>query len=399
MKVICDRAGLLDAVNTAGGVVAARSPRPQLGCILVRATREDGGGELVLAATDAEIALTLRTGLVEVEEAGEALIPADKLRQIVSAEDADATLALETEGEVCHIRGADAHFKVYGYPATEFPPVPSFASVVEGTGREGARAVFTMSAGPLGEMISRTLFAAARESSRYAINGVLLRREGSKLEMVATDGRRLALSRASCPGGGGDVEQCIIPSKAMSLAQRLIDDPEEPVRVAVTANQVLLSFGAEDDDPEGRAVLVSNLVEGTFPPYEDVIPKDQDIRVTLDRDVFASGIRRAALLTNEESRGVRLRFVGGDKRVELASRAPEVGEAEVNIDLAGYDGPGDIEIGFNPTFIQEALKVISEPQVIFELKSAGKGGQVSSKPGLMRAGNGFTYVVRPVNLQ
>jgi len=399
MKVICDRDGLLNAVNTASGVVAARSPRPQLGCIRLTASKEGSAGELMLAATDAEIALTLRTSLVEVEEPGEALIPADKLRQIVSAEDADATLTIETQGDACHIRGADAHFKVFGYPTTEFPPIPTFASVVGGSGPESAKAVFSHAAGSLGEMITRTLFAAARESSRYAINGVLLKREGSKLEMVATDGRRLALCRASCPGGEGEPVQCIIPSKAMTMALRLIEDSGEPVRFAVTGNQVLMSFGAEDDDPEGRAVLVSNLVEGAFPPYEDVIPKEQDIKVTLDRDVFASAIRRAALLTNEESRGVRMKFVGADKRVELASRAPEVGEAEVNVDLAGYDGPQDIEIGFNPTFIHEALKVITEPQVIFELKSTGTDSPSSNKPGLMRAGTNFTYVVMPVNLQ
>jgi DNA polymerase-3 subunit beta len=137
-------------------------------------------------------------------------------------------------------------------------------------------------------------------------------------------------------------------------------------------------------------VLVSNLVEGSFPPYEDVIPKDQDKKVTFDRDVLASAVRRAALLTNEESRGVRMNFKGKDKLLELSSRAAEVGEAQIRCDLAGYEGD-DVEIGFNPTFVTDALKVISEPEVIMELKAG-------NKPGLIKSGTDFMYVVMPVSL-
>src|SRR5690606_8828676 len=148
-----------------------------------------------------------------VQETGEALVPADKLRQIVSAEDGEPTLTLEAEQDACHIRGADAHFKVFGYPPQDFPPVPEFEKVVSGAGGEKAKAVFTLPAGLLTTMISRTLFATARENSRYAINGVLLRRDGKKFEMVATDGRRLALSRH---GIGGDKDappiSCIVPT-------------------------------------------------------------------------------------------------------------------------------------------------------------------------------------------
>src|SRR5690606_12139044 len=105
-------------------------------------------------------------------------------------------------------------------------------------------------------------------------------------------------------------------------------------------SQILFAVGSPEEGGK-RAVLTSNLVEGTFPPYEEVIPKDQDKRVAFDRDVLASAVRRAALLTNEESRGVRLKFSGAEKQVELSSRAPEMGEAEVRVDVASYEG-GDI---------------------------------------------------------
>lgn len=119
MKVICDRTALLDSVNLVSSVVATRSPRPQLMCILL--TAEKKAGNLTLAATDGEISIRLATSQVDVHEDGQTLIPADKLRQIVSAQDNEPTLTLESDGEATHIRGQDAHFKVYGYPAADFP--------------------------------------------------------------------------------------------------------------------------------------------------------------------------------------------------------------------------------------------------------------------------------------
>ena len=391
MKVICDRGALLDAINLVSGAVAARTPRVQLTCVKLTATKSGGVGDLTLAATDAEVALKLTLTQVDVQQPGEALIPADKLRQIVSAEDNEPTLTLEVENEVCHIKGADAHFKVFGYPPADFPPIPDFSTLATGTAdHPKAKAMITHPAGSLAQLVARTLFATARENSRYAINGVLLKRDGKRLEMVATDGRRLALARANLTGEkDAKPVSCIIPTKALGMLQKLIHEHEEPVQIAITDNQVLFSFGTAGSP--GRAVLVSNLVEGAFPPYEDVIPKDQDKKVTFDRDVVSSAVRRAALLTNEESRGVRLAFKGKSKNLELSSRAPEMGEANVKVDLAGYDGD-DIEIGFNPQFIVDALKVMTEPEVIMELKAPGK-------PGLIKSGNDFVYVVMPVTLQ
>ena len=389
MKVICDRGALLEAVNLVAGVVASRTPRPQLTCIKLEAIREDGVGEagrLVLSGTDAEISIRLVSHQVEVQEAGEVLIPADKLKQIVGAEDNEPTLTLSCEGETTTIRGRDAFFKVFGYKVAEFPPMPEFP------GPDAPADTFSVRAGVLRELISRTTFSTARENSRYAINGVLMRLEDKKLEMVATDGRRLALSRTNSiqgrttAGNSGDVLSCIIPTKALTMASRLLPLDDQEVRFAVTDNQVIMSF----DGGDGETILASNLVEGTFPPYEDVIPKDQDKRATFDVTSLSSAVRRAALLTNEESRGVRLSFGHGDQKLKLSSRAPEMGEAEIEIEIGSYEGD-DIEIGFNPAFITDALKVLPGQEVIFEMKAP-------NKPGLIRSGNDFLYVVMPVNL-
>jgi DNA polymerase-3 subunit beta len=383
MKVICDRTALLDAVNLVSGVVATRSPRPQLMCILLTAENDAraGEGQLTLAATDGEISIRMATSQVEVQDDGATLIPADKLRQIVSAQDNEPTLTLESDGEATHIRGQDAHFKVYGYPAADFPDLPDMP--VEGDS-------FAIGADTLEQLIDRTIFSTARENSRYAINGVLLHRETKKIQMVATDGRRLAVARATADDAPDSESNCIIPSKALTTARKLVASAGGDVRCAVTPSQVVFHF--EDGDGEGTGtVLSSNLVEGTFPPYEDVIPKDQDKKATFNVDMLSSAVKRAALLTNEESRGVRMAFGKDAQALKLSSRAPEMGEAEINVGMDAYDGD-DIEIGFNPAFITDALKIIDNDQVILEMKAP-------NKPGLIKSGADFVYVVMPVNLQ
>lgn len=366
MKVICDRGALAEALNLAGGVVVSRTPKPVLTCVKLTA----GDGVLTLAATDLEIALHRRIEQVEVSEDGEALIPADRLSAIVR-ESADPTLTLETDADAAHVRGADSHYKIFGYPAADFPPVKPFTGDAD----------YQISAGNLVDLISKTLFATARENSRYAINGVLMERDGRKLTMVATDGRRLALARGSV-GGDGEAapSNVIVPTKALHLLERLLDDPSEDVNVRIADNQAM--FATES------TTLTTNLVEGNFPPYQDVVPKDQDKKATFATDTLASGVRRAALLTNEESKGVRMSFT--DEQLVLSSRAPEMGEATVNVPVEGYQGEA-IEIGFNPQFVTDVLKVVDSDQVTIEMKAP-------NKPGTLKAGSDFTYVVMPISL-
>ena len=384
MKVICDRGALLEAINLVSGVVAARTPKPQLTCVKLTAESRDGAGAgvLTLAGTDGEVSMTLSTSRVEVSEEGRALIPADKLRQIVGAQEHEPTLTLETDADAVHVRGGDAKFKVFGYPPADFPDIAA--------GDEGR--VFSIQTQALAEAIDRTVFSTARETSRYAINGVLLVRTAKKLEMVATDGRRLALARASTGGDASDPAlSCIVPTKALNVVNKLVSAFGGSGEVGVSVTETQATFRIERDGEE-PSVLSTSLVEGTFPPYEDVIPKDQDKKATFEVDTLRSAVRRAALLTNEESRGVRMAFGGSDgSELVLSSRAPEMGEAEVKVEMTGYEG-GDIEIGFNPAFITEALKVVDAEEVILEMKAP-------NKPGLMRTGSDFLYVVMPVNLQ
>jgi len=370
MNVICDRGALLDLLTLAGGAIVSRTPKPVLTCVKVTAAE----GSLTLAATDMEVAIRVSTAKVEVKEPGEALIPADKFSQIVR-ESIDPTLKLTVEEDAARISTQDSKFKVFGYPPADFPPIPQFTGEPD----------FQIRAGDLHKLISQTIFATARENTRYAINGVLLEREGNKLNVVATDGRRMAMAKGSCKPGKADGEgrkhSAIVPSKALSLLLRLFNDPEQSVDVRIADNQIM--FQTED------ALLASNLVEGAFPPYKDVIPRDSDKRATIGTDLLASAVRRAALLTNEESKGVRLSFT--KEKLTLSSRAPEMGEAEITVDVAKYEGE-PIEIGFNPQFVLDALKIVDTDEVAWELKA-------TNKPAILRTGADFLYVVMPVNLQ
>lgn len=369
MKLICDRLSLSDALTMASGVVATRTPTPVLTCLKLVAK----GGILQISATDSEIGLIVTVPNVDVKDEGEALIPADKLNQIVRACD-DSTVTMSVDRNLATISTESSTFKVFGYEPREFP----------GVRRPSDRFDFEIDAGTLRRLIQRTAFATARDDSRYAISGVLLERKKTQLRLVATDGRRLAVARGACKGGEGD-STFIVPTKALNALLRLMADPEAPVKVHRDGNQVVFQVG----DANAGATLVSALDERTFPPFEDVIPKEHDRKATCDAGELVGAIRRASLLTNEESKGVRMSF--GQKQLKLTSRAPEMGESEVRIDGIEFQGE-PIDIAFNPVFIVDVLKVIDSEQVMIELKAP-------NKPGVIKVGNDFTYVVMPVSLQ
>jgi DNA polymerase-3 subunit beta len=368
MKVICNRGALLEALTVTGNVVAARTPKPVLQCIKLSAEKD----ALTLSATDLEVAIRYTDTQVQIEQGGEVLVPADKFRDIVR-ESVDDTLNIEVTAEMANIRGQDSHFKIYTQKASEFPPVPGF----------DGEAHFQMQGGQLKQLIGQTLFAAAKESSRYAFNGVLLMAKGKKVNLVSTDGRRLAQANGELTSGGKiDKEglKAIIPAKALTLIDKLVDDPQEMVGFQITESQVIAHTAS--------ATLTSTLLEGQFPPYEDVIPKDCDKKMTASTADLLSAIRRASLLTTEESKGVRLHF--SKKGLVLTSRSPEAGEATINF-ACKYEG-GDMEIGFNPQFLVDALRVVDSDEVTLELSAA-------NRPGLLKGGASFLYVIMPVNLQ
>jgi DNA polymerase-3 subunit beta len=367
MKVICNRGALQEALNIAGIVSSARTPKPVLQCVKLTATED----RLTIAATDLEVAIRYSDTQVQVETPGETLVPADRLRDIVR-ESIDDTLSIELAGEQLSIKGGDSHFKIFTQNPAEFPPVPGF---------EG-EADFKVQGKQLKQLISQTLFAAAKEAARYAFNGVLMTVKNKRLILVATDGRRLALAKGDLMEAENvaDLGNAIVPAKTMNLVDKLISDPDEAISVKLTENQII--FHTAD------ATLTSNLIEGQFPPYEDVLPKECDRKMIAGTADLLSAVRRSALLITNDSKGVKLAFTKSG--LTLSSRNPEAGEATIN--FAGKFEGADIEIGFNPIFITDALKVVNTDEVSFEMRAANLAG-------LLKGGNNFSYVIMPVNLQ
>ncbi len=365
MKLRFNRQEAAEALAASCTVAASRTPKEILKCVRVEALPD----ALLLSTTDLELGLRVAVTQVEVDEPGETLVVADTLQRIVR-ECADEVMVLEATGNTMHVRGEGSHFQIVTQAPIDFPPV---------SGLEG-EPDFTIDDAALRRLIEWTVFAAAKESTRYAINGVLWELAGKDLVLAATDGRRLSVGRSKLNSTNvKSLPKAIVPGKALSLFNRLPAEPDSVVAVKVTPNQIILRLG--------RAVVSSSLVEGHFPKYQDVIPTDCDRVVEIETAEFLSALKRAALLTNEESKGVRLAFADGS--LTLSSRAPEQGEATISMAVR-YRGEA-IDIGFNPVFLTDVLRVANSDTVTFAFREA-------NRPGVVRVGEHFTHVVMPVNL-
>jgi DNA polymerase-3 subunit beta len=365
MKVRCNRDELAEALAAACTVTPTRTPKPILECVRLQ-VRSD---ELVVSATDLELSVRYVVRQVEVEETGDTVVKADTFNKIVR-ESSDELLGLELVESMLHVRGADSHFQIHTQNPGEFPPV----AMADG------EPDFSVECQVLRRLIEWTVFASARESTRYAINGILWEIQGEELVLVATDGRRLSCARGPFePAAKGKELYIIVPAKALQLTARVPADADAPVNVRLSGSQLLLEVGA--------MVLGTSLVEGHFPKYQDVIPSDNDKLVELGTAQFQGALRRAALLTNEESKGVRLAFSEGN--LILSSRAPEQGEATVS--LAIEYGGEPVEIGFNPAFLLDVLRVVHGETVTFSFKEP-------NRPGVVRADESLLHVVMPVSL-
>ena len=368
MKVSVNRSALAEALGLITSVVPTRTPKPILKCVRIAAADR----EMRIQATNLELGLDCLVSQVEVGEAGEAVVEAERLAAIVR-ESGEDVLVLESKDTTCEIRGADSHFKIYGQDPKQYPKVPSFGS---------GQPDLSISLEQLQMGVEQCLFATAKESSRYAINGVLWEVKGKKLILVATDGRRLARCRIDlqqAPAEALAEKKVIIPAKTMGLLQKIGPREKENVAIRLVDNQVLLSCA--------NVVISSNLVEGNFPRYEDIIPADYDKRLTLPTEGALSAVRRAALLTSEDSKGIKLAV--SSAAMVFSGSSPEAGAAEVSMPVE-YEGEA-IEIGFNPQFLIDALRVIRTPEFDMEL------GQ-SDRPGMIKSGADFLYVLMPINL-
>lgn len=363
MKVSCSRSELRDALRVVGGVVDPRNIKPILKDIHIRAAT-DG---LEVSATDLEVGIRYVVRDVEIDQPGGIVVPADPMNGIVG-ESREDRLSMEVKDSHLIIQGKSSRFEVLGVSEEEFPEIPAFPEEesleVEGT-------IFH-------EMVIKTIFAVGIEKQRYALNGTLLvaAARSARLEMVGSDGRRLAVIRRKANRPSPFSSSAIIPVKALQQAEKMINH-EEIIKINLQERQILLKTE--------RGVLVAQLVEGRFPPYKEVVPDDCDKRLEVQRDEFENAIRQAAVLASRDSRAVSLNMQANS--LVLESSNPEAGAARVEIPVK-YEGEA-ISIRFNPDYLLDGIKAIEDETIRLELKDP-------TRAAVMRAGPDYLYLIMPV---
>jgi len=365
MKFQCETKKLYSALQLVASVIPSKSPREILQNVLIDARNDT----IQLAGTDLEVAMRYVIPDVAVQEDGVILADAAKLTQILREAEGGTIVFDATEPNEFTVSYEGSTYDLKSFDPEEYPDVPAF----EGDHVE-------MDASLLATMIEHTSFAAAKESMRFAINGVLFLVKDGNAQMVGTDGHRLAWITRKVQIAKDVAFKGIVPIKALDVILRLVQDSEEPVKLKLEENFILVKCG--------QGLVGSKLVEGNYPGYEDIIPKENDRVVTADVAKLASAVRQAAILTGEESRAVRALFE--KDRMIMTSRIPERGGAKIERAVE-YSGP-QTKIGFNPEYILDVLKVTTEETIRIELKD-------KDKPALFKAGEGFLYVVMPVSIE
>lgn len=368
MKISANREGLLTAFQVASGVVPSTTTRP-----ILRQCRLDVAGETdaALLATDGELSLRYAVSGVVAKETGKAILPTAQLTQILR-ELPDQTVTLTVNGTQLRVAGSGARYDL----PTEDPDV--FPDVGEPTRAEN----LSIAAGRLVGMIRRTVFAAAKEHSRYALYSVQFAFDGDgSARMIGTDGHRLALMPAAAAATGpGDFGAwaALLPIKAANLLPRMLLDPEEAVAIYVGPSDATFQTS--------RFAFVTRLVEGRFPDHNLIINKDTSKEIPLSVAALAAAVRQAKIVTNAESRGVRFTF--GDGQAELRSHGADTGEAEVSFPVA-FDGE-PFDVSYNPDFLLEMLRGLpSDGEVVLHVGDPKRAS-------VFRFADGYVYVIMPM---
>jgi DNA polymerase-3 subunit beta len=363
MKILCDRTQLQEAFAIVSSVVPAKTTKQILQNVLL--TADDNG--ITLFATDLEMAAKVTLDAVKVSKQGRVLLPARECAALLR-ELSDPTVTLDSTDNRCRIESGGGSFVLLGENPEEYPDQ---ATVKTGRG-------ITISAGRLLQMIKETAFAAAREETRYAINGVMIDFGSGCLRMVATDGRRLSISYSNLEDGNGEFK-VVVPLRALStLARAIPDSSKDDLKLTVGDKQVEFAFG--------KVHLLSQQLESRFPDYEGVVPKAADTTVELNRSLLESCLRKAAILCADDLRMVR--FEVQDSTLRLTSESNSRGRADVTMDITTKGAGGSIN--FNPDYILEALRVCDLDAVRLDMSD-------DSMPAKFTLGESFTYIVMPIS--
>jgi DNA polymerase-3 subunit beta len=379
MELIIGRSALLGGLNLAQGIVERRNTVPILGNVLIEAK----DSSLALAATDMEVGMRTRIAC-ECGHPGAVTLSAHKLFEIVRETEADEVSLRSLENDWVEIKCGRATFKMMSLDPRSFPAMPSAADKTESAVAGGAaRTELNIGARVLTTMIDKTIFAVSPDETRYNLSGVYIECPApDTVRMAATDGHRLSLIDRPAPGfsmqGGA-----ILPRKGLNELRRLLDSGVEGDVVLSVESQLawLLQGGTE---------ISMRRVEGEFPDYRGVIPKDSRYQIGIARDSLLSAIKRAAIFSSDRYHGIRLSLASGSLTVSSAS--PELGEASetVDVDFTGEE----FSVGFNAAYLIQAVTAIPAQEQV----SLGVTDEVS--PGVLTtpADSAYLYVVMPMRL-
>ncbi len=336
MKLSIERDRLLKPLGQVSTVVERRQTLPILGNVYLRIDDR----KLILTGTDLETEVTTRVENVDGGD-GECTVTARKFYDICRALPEDATIDVETKGDRMQIRSGHSRFSLQTLAAADFPRVET----------EEWQSEFEIEQQLLKQLIEKTAFSMAQQDVRYYLNGLLLETGDSVLRAVATDGHRLARSEIELATGVGANRQAIVPRKAVMELARYLEDSTEKAWVGINPNHIQVKAGP--------LAFTSKLIDGRFPDYEKVIPARLQTYLQIDRSHFYNVLARAAILTNDKFKGVRLNLSA--KRLMVTANNPEQEEASDEMDV-DYEGQ-DLEIGFNVAYIMEALRVLGSDEV------------------------------------
>lgn len=339
MRFLITRQNLHSGVAAVSASIPSKTTLPVLSNILLQT---DGDGVWV-SGTDLDVAVRVRVP-ADVEEGGSLTAPGRKLQEI-TRELPEQLVDVSVNSDQIELRCGRSHFRLHGLPAEEFPTLP-VVSFEEG---------WTVKGSDLHRLIHHTSFAASTEESRPILNGVLWELRNGTMRMVATNGHRLA--RMSIPVAESTITSAdfIVPPAALQQVQRLFR--EDDIAVARSGNHLGFRSG-------GREVY-TRLIEGTYPNYEQVIPKDNDRQALVDKRALESAVRRMAVVASDQTHRIRLSFEDG--RVHLNVLTPDLGEGHDELELQ-YSG-GDLEIGFNANYLLEVLRYIPTDEVKLTFKA------------------------------
>jgi DNA polymerase-3 subunit beta len=361
--------GLAQVLN----VVGSKATMPILGNVLIEAEKD----QVSLTTTNLDLGIRCRIK-AEVKETGAVTLPVKRLAGIArELPNIDVNFDASPNHQV-KLSSGGSTFRIMGIGREDFPALPEF----------GNEKVFTLEQAELSDMLRNVAYAQSADETRYILNGVYFNFRDGRLTLVATDGRRLALTSREMDVQPANTGAIILPAKTVGELTRLLDKGEK-VKINFNERRCAFQIGT-DKDTSGlvdSVYLYSKVVEGNYPNYQQVVPKETHQRIKLERELFLQCVHRAALVCSEKSNSVRIKL--SSNLLEITAQSSDFGEAHESMAI-GYSGP-DLQVAFNPAFLMDPLRALAKDDVFLEVKD-----EVS--PGVFKTLDSFVCVIMPVRL-